>query len=87
MRVKCLASVDDFPEGIDWVVLAIPNAGVLATVKAGVTRGVGAVTNALGDLSQTDSEVSEVELKTVVAYRNGRPFWPPLVVRADCMET
>ncbi len=38
----CLASVDDLPEGVDVAVLAIPQAGVLETVRALARRKVGA---------------------------------------------
>lgn len=38
----CLAGVDDLPEGVDCAILAIPRAGVLATVQGLARRGVGA---------------------------------------------
>ncbi|MGH6616536.1 acetate--CoA ligase family protein [Sphingomonas sp.] len=39
---RCLASVDDLPDGVDAAVLAIPRAAVLETIAALARRGVGA---------------------------------------------
>ena len=39
---RCLASVDDLPDGVDAAVLAIPRVAVLDTVRALAARGVGA---------------------------------------------
>lgn len=39
---RCLASIDDLPDGVDAVVLAIPRAAVLEAIKSLARRGVGA---------------------------------------------
>ncbi|TKD49895.1 acetate--CoA ligase family protein [Sphingomonas baiyangensis] len=41
-RRRCVASVDDLPEGVDAAILAIPRAAVLDTVRALARRRVGA---------------------------------------------
>ncbi|MCK9511452.1 MAG: acetate--CoA ligase family protein [Pigmentiphaga sp.] len=40
---RCLKSLEDMPEGVDVVVLCIPEAGVLDAVRACAARGVGGV--------------------------------------------
>lgn len=39
----CVASIDDLPDNIDAMVLALPAAGVLQAVEAAARRGVGAI--------------------------------------------
>jgi acetate---CoA ligase (ADP-forming) len=53
---RCVASVDDLPEGVDTAVLAIPRAGVLDAVRALARRKVGAAIIFSAGFAETGAE-------------------------------
>ena len=69
---RCLASVEDLPEGVDVAILAIPRPAVVDTVRALAERGVGAaVIFSAGFAEGGESGREEQRLIAEIAHESG----------------
>src|SRR5262249_6094277 len=67
----CVPTIDDLPEGVDAVVLILPEAAVLAAVAACVRRKVGAAVIFAAGCAETGEEGQQKQARLLALAREG----------------